>query len=201
MGETMKTYLNLMPQGLQRRELIRARVRQWSIVWVVAGALAVTVGSIQWTRLGSARSRVLGLQKEYAPVETLQKDNTSIRSQIEELQQREKITLEIADERPVLTLLGSVSRAARECEGNVCVQKLSLKPARAAGGSRRLNSAETDVQRRLTLNGLGVDNLSVARFVAALRDTGVFSQVDLKSTEATTVNTVQARTYHLECTF
>ena len=113
-------------------------------------------------------------------------------ARLDELREREDLALRIAEERPMAVLLAILSQAALECDGNVCVTSLVLAPAAAqkqAAAPRRV----------LQLEGLGVDNLSVARFAAALRDANVFADVRLKSSIETRVADADAVSYKLDC--
>ena len=54
---------------------------------------------------------------------------------------------------------------------------------------------------RLTLKGIALDDLAVAQFIVALRDTGVFHAVELKSSLVTQLAGGPAREYFVECTY
>jgi Tfp pilus assembly protein PilN len=202
MDEVVKTHLNLLPQSYRRRRLIRRRVWQWSAIgslWLLAAGGVYGMKSRQLEKQQAQRT---ALEMEYAPVEKQAAEIAAIRSQIEQLQQREGLTLKLADEQPVLAVLGVVSRAASSCNGDVCVQRLSLTrvvPAQQATGNADASAAPS--HRALTLTGIGVDNLAVARFAASLGDAEVFETVNLKSAWQQTRGDAMARSYLVECAF
>jgi hypothetical protein len=50
----------------------------------------------------------------------------------------------------------------------------------------------------MTLDGFGVDNLSVAEFVAALRQTEAFQAIELKSSVTTPIRNTTAWAFSIE---
>ena len=188
----MITHLNLLPYGVRRRQLIAERLRQWCVVWLAAGGLVAGAAWWEYSRGKFERERLASLERRYVPLKELQAKTEQLRVKIDELREREDLALRIAEERPMAVLLAILSQAALECDGNVCVTSLVLAPAAAqkqAAAPRRV----------LQLEGLGVDNLSVARFAAALRDANVFADVRLKSSIETRVADADAVSYKLDC--
>ena len=53
----------------------------------------------------------------------------------------------------------------------------------------------------VTLQGIGVNNLAVARFVVALRETKAFDRVELKSSAETGSADSPACSYLVECSY
>jgi hypothetical protein len=199
----MKTSLNLLPYALRRRELVRLRLSQWCCIWAVAAVLA---GSFfywgEYVPLQACKERLQARQREYAPVKKLQTELETMHVQLQDLQKREALALSLAEDVPVIALLGVTSRAARQSDASVYVSQMSL--------DRKAMPVSTDSDRAspgheprgvLTLQGAGVDNLSVARFVAALRDSGTFDTVELKSTGVEVMGGTEARSYTVECVY
>jgi len=84
-----------------------------------------------------------------------------------------------------------LSGAAKSSGGQVAIHGLRFE--RQGDGPAQVNS--------IYLDGVAVDDFSVARFAARLRDAKAFSHVELKSTGDTNVGEHEARTYSLECSF
>ena len=199
----MKSSLNLLPYTLRRRQIVRLRFRQWCFIWAAAAAIAS--GIVYWTQYASCQSCLADLQmleRKYAPLKKMETELNSMRAQMDDLQKRETLALSLADDVPDLTLLGTISRAAYQSNGSVYVKQWILD--RKTTPQRHDKNSVVEAPKRsgmLTLQGAGIDNLSVARFVAALRDSGVFDVVELKSTGMQATRNTEARGYLVECMF
>ena len=189
----MKTYLNLLPMAYRRKQLILQRVRQWSIIWLVALAGFGVLYWAQHTQNHRARSRLESLRQDYAPLKKMSDEVESLQVKIEELRRRESIVLSLADEQSMLTLIGLLSRATKQCDGKLCVQRMQL--------NRRQDGAGNQFIKVLQLDGIAVDNHLVARFAAALRDTAAFQRVELKSSGRRVAEDSTAQVYSVECSF
>ena len=201
----MKTNLNILPYTLRLRQLVRARFIQWFLIW---GAAAVAAGGVLYsTKYAPYHARLEELQareRKYAPVNKLKTELDAMRAEMVDLQQREALAMSLAGDIPDLTLLGVVSRAARQSDGKVYIERLSLgreTTRQAKAPDEPADSAGMIRGGVLRLQGSGVDNLSVARFVAALRDSEVFDKVELKSTGIQAATGTGARSYLVECMF
>jgi hypothetical protein len=185
----MKTHLNLLPIGYLRARLVRRRLALWTPVW---GA-SVLFGMANWwssyTAYCAASHTFANTLRHYAPVRKLTNEIDQLRRRIDELNNRETMLGELSEPHPPLSGLALVGGCAAQCEGQVRVNHMLLE--RSAGvvqsGRRQLPGAqaaavENSDRSQLTLEGVGLDNVSVATFVEALRDTGAFLKVELKST-------------------
>ena len=199
----MKTSLNILPCALRRRQMVRLRLFQWCFIWAAAAAAASS--TLYWTKYVPYQACQADLQareRKYAPLKKLQTELDAMRPQMDDLQKREALALSLADDVPDITLLGIISRAARQSDGSVYVKQLLLeRKATLETPDEHGDSAGQKRRGVLTLHGAGVDNLSVARFVAALRDSGVFDTVELKSTGIEAATGTEARSYLVECAF
>ena len=187
----MKNHLNLLPMNYRRKQLLIRRGQQWLVIWV--GAL-VAAGGLYWaqyTQNNRARSRLESLRREYAPVKQMADEVDMLRTKIVELRNRESIVLSLADEQSMLTLIGLLSRAAKQCEGQLCVQRLQLNRRQEGGPHVKV----------LQLEGIATTNHLVAQFAAALRDTEAFQRVELKSSGRRVVENAEDQAYSLECVF
>jgi len=219
----MKTHLNLLPWRCRQRQMARLRLRQWLLPWGAAlGAVAVLF-LIQGSRHQAARARAEQLEEQCIPVDKLQEEIRGLRERAGALTRRESMLKPLEEPRPALTLLAMVSRSAEKCEGQLRVEKLVLRPAGEAGkaaaapasvpalpgpaGGDTKAAATAPLPARpastslVTITGIALDNLAVARFVVSLRQTGAFDRVDLKSSEEKAPTGQHVCSYTIECAY
>jgi Tfp pilus assembly protein PilN len=201
----MKTSLNVLPYTLRRRQLVRVRLLQWCLIW---GTVTAAAGGVLYmAKYVPYQARLAELQareRKYAPLNKLKTELDAMRAELDDLQKREALAMSLADDVPDLTLLGVISRAARQSDGKVYIERLSLGRETTPQSTAPDEPGASAGRKRggvLKLNGAGLDNLSVARFVAALRDCEVFDKVELKSTGIQTAAGAGARSYLVECVF
>ncbi len=198
----MKTFVNMLPQSYRRQNLVRLRFVQWAPVWILVFAGAA---SAYWTENIHYKADLDGMrmkERRYAPVEKLSAELGTIRLQLTDLQKQEAVAAELVSSRPVLSLVGVVSRSARECGGNLRVSNFKLQAGASAGvlsGQRPDTAAATT--RLLVLEGTAQDNLAVPKFVALLRRANVFERVELKSSKEETSQGDRGHSFHIECSF
>lgn len=205
----MKRHLNLLPWTFQRRMLVRRRLWQWSVVCFVA---AFVLGGV-W--LWEARARDLELQsvetlrRKASPILGMQQRNQRIQQRLRLLEGGQSLLGELEPEQLSFHLLAAISRGAAKCEGRIQVRELSLErttqtrqqPQKAAANDKTAATLPevTEEVCKICVKGIGTDNLAVARFVVALRDSLLFEKVELKSTVGGTDAGGQGRSYHIEC--
>lgn len=189
----MKTHVNLLPIAYRRKQLLWLRSKQWTAIAGVALAAAAMACWVQLTRNHRDQLRLESLRREYLDVKETADKVELLKKEIDDLRQKEAIVLSLADEQPMLTLVGIVSQATRQCEGGLCVQRMQLQ--RRTEGEGKFNI------RVLTLEGIAADNHLVARFAAALRDSEAFARVELKSSGRRIVQDAEGQAYSLECVY
>jgi hypothetical protein len=181
----MKTHLNLLPIGYLRTRLVRRRLALWTPVWAAVALLGVVNWCASYDAC-SAAARTLEVQESrYAPLRRKLEQIGDMRRRIDELNHRETMLSQLSEPHPPLAGIALVGRSAAQCEGRVRVNHLLLERqvGETSSGRRSAPAAgEATARSLLTLEGTGLDNLAVATFVEALRDTGAFLRVELKST-------------------
>jgi len=187
----MKTHLNLMPMRYRRGQLIRRRLKHWSVLWLLAASCTVLLGWTQWSQYQAGATKLASLRIRYEPIEAMKGEVASLQEHIGALQRRESLALSLADERSMLGLVGLLSQASQACDGRVSIGRLSLV---RSGNDQSATSV-------LTLTGVAADDIAVSRFATALRMANAFAGVNLTSTGNATVGDMEARTYTMECTF
>ena len=181
-------------------QVIRLRLLQWSMPCAIAVVAVGVFGVIQWGRDRAAEARVEQLEQDHAPVVLMSEQIKKQKARAEELSGHAARVAGLGDPRPALTLLGLVSRSARECQGRLHVNALSLQPAgHPAKKDGNASSQPNSGAAMVAIKGIAADNLAVARFVVALRQTKAFQRVDLKSTQEQPYGAKRVCSYLVEC--
>ncbi len=191
----MNRYVNLLPKQQRITTLLRGALVFWSVTWIVTLALVSGVYSRQLVHRDRAVNLLQTQQQQYLPIANRVREMQSLRSQLRQLEQRENVALRLAGEAPFVKLLGICSVAVQQCDGQIGIRELVLEEPPQAARER------TAIHKQLTLKGLGVDNLSVARFVANLRDMNVFTHVELNSTERSRGAEGMGFGFELQCVY
>jgi Tfp pilus assembly protein PilN len=190
----MKTHLNLLPYTYRRKQLVRARLRQWFAAWLFAAGTCAALAWTEWSAFRAASWQLDSLRRQCVPIENARQEMQNLEQRIAQLRRDETLALSLADEQPVLMLIGCLSRASRLCRGEVAVQELQLDRR-----GDRLEGASAG--RVLILDGVATSHEAVARFSEELRNTNTFAQVELKQTGTADLGGQVATTYHIECPF
>jgi hypothetical protein len=196
----MTAYVNLLPLSYRRRRFAARRLRQWLVAWggVAAGCIVVW-----WWSAASLQSAAAARDKritEYAPILALAEDTQRMEREIKELEVREAMLAELHEEHPPLAGLGYVSNSARLCEGRIRVQRMALE-GRSAPVKGIGKGAPRDANSSIVVEGTGLDNLAVARFVLALKECEAFQAVELKSSVETRISNEMVRRFVIECEY
>ena len=190
-------HMNMLPTRIRRQQIVVRRAKQWGGIWGGALLMALTIGWFHAADCRQMADDLEVLEARYGRVKNVQLALTTAQTELQELEQREALVLELSERRPMLSLLGTLSRAAQQCEGNVSVRQIIWN----AEGEAAHASAAGNVQPLLTLHGVGLNNVWVAQFAAALRNNEIMRDVQLTSTEQQTINNNAAHGYQLFCTF
>ena len=144
-----------------------------------------------------------------APLKKLQNELTSMQDEVKSIRERESWLVE-SDSQQTLQLMGIISHAAARNDGRINVQNMTLasieRPVetgepKPTSRKRKSKDIETEHRMQLTLSGYAVDDLSVASFVAGLREAGVFESVELKSSESQLFQNHETRQYDVSCIY
>jgi len=196
----MKNSVNLLPWKCCRMQVIRLRVLQWSIPCAIAAAAVGLLGVVEWGRYRAAEARVEQLEQDYVPVASFGEQIKKQQQRLEELSGHAARVAALENPRPTLTLLALVSQSARECQGKLHVEALSLQPSGDSAKKAGKAASQPDPGAAVVaIKGIAADNLAVARFVVALRQTKAFQRVDLKSTQEQPYGATRACSYLVEC--
>ena len=202
----MKRWVNLLTEHVRLRMLVRRRLRQWSVVWAAALVLSGAWSGWRYIQVRQLRDLLAARQAEAAPVEQTRSENEAIRLQLQRLQHRRSLLALLEQGQLPYHVLAVVSRSSRLCDRQIQVRDLLLShvtvgppaPSAPRGGPTK-SAAPPSEQVVLSLKGVAADNLSVARFAAALRESRTFAQVDLKSAVQDGDLTAAGCSYWIEC--
>ena len=213
----MKTHLNLLPCSFRKRMLIRTRLVQWCVLWAICLVCVSGACCAKYLTFASHKKLFARLDRKCDSLRVIHSQNKRLHKRLTELTGRESLLAELESARHPLCLVGIVSQSARRSEGSVQIHRFFLSTVqRAPATSTQTNASKTGPRKtqkrptvkqtspehnRLTLNGVAVDDLAVAKFIAGLRETGIFRSVELKSSSGTQYATNEARKYEVECTF
>ena len=189
----MKNSINLLPVHIRRRQIIWHICKSWFFLYCFTSMLLAGAAWWTWNKHSEQKIALQTYQLQYAPIKRLEAESRSFVTETQSMQEREKLALQLSNQRSLLSLLGQLSIAAGNCYGNVNINHLSL-----------ISDVETIEQKsesKLTLTGIGVDDVAIAQFVAELRDCQMFDHVQLTSSGSTIVEDRESKIYTLECRY
>ncbi|MEN1682229.1 MAG: PilN domain-containing protein [Planctomycetota bacterium] len=189
----MSRHLDLMPAGVLRRQAIGDATWLWSRVLLAAGAICGAVAATEVWRAQEASQVRAALEAEYAPITQLRADIRTLRSQIAGLHDTEKLAIELAIKQPMTTLLGRVGQSAAYAGGELFIERLGFNSRPSTPGSPGSQS--------LRLQGAARDSEAISRFADRLREAGLFSEVQLRSTGSRTLASQPVTAFDLTCDF
>lgn len=196
----MKNSINLLPRSFRRQQMIRKRLRQWS---VILSFVFLAGGAAHWHRQQESKALSLELElltREHRPTQTILRQLMDMRKLLEELERQQQIAQELERQRNALSLLGAVSQSAMRTKGRLRVTKLDLTGFQNASSPNE--TARTANQpARMVLTGVSLDNEAVGELLDGLQNSGIFSQVELRSLKERQENATSLRDYEVWCEF
>jgi hypothetical protein len=200
-------YVNLIPARYTIMQMLRTRLWQWSIVWLVIASFGVAVlyqPWQAWTDVVAERQRLLPeaepLEQQTATTLEYNRERMKLQQQFVALQQQ-------LPQNHLTQLLNCVSQAAKTTNGQLYLQKLQLSTrvvvsstTATAGVRSRPTETPTEIKEYvLQLQGVAVDESAISDFVAYLRQIQVFTAIDLKSTLPFQLPQQSGRQFLMEC--
>lgn len=198
MGGRVKTAINLLPPVYRRQRLVRRRVIQWSVVLVAALS---AIGAARWFKVHERRAlerQLAAVTREARPAQTMLRDITRMRTQIEKLQHHQTIAQELEQQRQVLAMLAAVSSAAQRTAGRLRVVDCRVVDLQATEVAENRNDGAVH-PGTVTLVGVALDSPTVAEFHDGLLRSGLFADVQfVKSNERNEAGTA-LYDYEIRC--
>ena len=199
----MKTYINLLPRPFRRRLVLRSCLLQWSVVWVVTGAAVAGICYEKHSRLETVRRELAALNAQCKPLRLTDQENQTLQTRIALMRGRQSLLTHLDAGLHPLQVIGLVSRSAEFVGGRLRVEKMSFQVVevlQSVGNNDEETKSPAPIKTfRLTLNGIASNNLAVSKFIVALRDSGFFESVELRSSERTEMAGGRARKFLVDC--
>lgn len=173
------------------RQTVMSGLKTWMIVYLISGLVLFAAAWRSWNQNSKQRIALNAAQLQYAPLERLEQELVQIRSETDSMQKRERLVLELSENRSMVALLGRLSIVANDCHGKININDFLLTA----------ESNQDETYTKLTLSGVGVNDVAIAQFVAELRDCEMFTTVQLTSSGTSKTGEKLAKVYALECTF
>ena len=190
----MSIYVNLMTRRAKVRQLLRDRMRLWSRVVAAVIVGLVLHSLVTWWPVRSQSQRVELLETQYEPLREMKLDVGRLSRELIATRTNYRDELVLADTTPVLSLLGVVSRAIEQSDGQLFLEDIHYEQTNSALSGGQL-------QEQLSLEGISADTLAVQALVERLREALPFATVELRNTEAIEVNRHPMQAFFLDCTF
>jgi hypothetical protein len=196
----MKTMINLLPTSFRRQQIVRHRIKQWS---VAVGVVLVASWLSHWRELNEQRSlaqKLEVLEREHLPTQNLMKQLVDMRQRLVDLQQQEAIAVELEHQRNALAVLGLISQTAQNTAGRLRVTEMAItnfqSPYQDAAEGGASGQPGT-----LLLTGVSLDNPAVGELLDGLQNSGLFSRVVLNVLKEREGGDMSLRDYEVSCEF
>ena len=190
----MSTYINLMSHRARVRECIRSRLRQWLCLLAATLAVVMLHAFVSWLPVHSSSLHRDALEARYEPYRQMKLENRQLTQQIADAKGNNKLELELTKETPVLTLVGLVSQAVSETDGNIFLKHINFSQE-GSPTNRNANDVE-----QVALSGLGTDSVTVQRFSERLKTVLPFAKVQIRQTESVEVGDHAMQSFQIQCT-
>jgi Tfp pilus assembly protein PilN len=176
----MKTAINLLPVTSQKQLMLHRRLTQWCIaVCVVVVMIWVARGyKLRECRVFEQQREVMA--REQRPIDAMNREIADMRQQLQDLDQQERVALELDHQRRVLTLLGTISQSAQKSEGKLRVLNLQVVDLQYSGAASKQPGSSVQAGS-FSLTGEALDSPTVAELLDKLQHSGLFTSVELVS--------------------
>lgn len=207
----MNRPMNLLPVRFRRRLVFYTRLRVWAAIWALCGAVGVSCCLVQAAHLVSVQAKLAKLEAEADPILKMDEENDAVTSRIRELIGRESILGEVSGVPQPLTLVAVLGQSAAQARGGLQIDRLQIRqlktdgPAKGNTGGKNpptapgAEPASAAHSLEISVRGVAMDDVAVAEFVSALRETGLFAQVELRSSMADHRDQTIVRNYDVVC--
>jgi len=206
----MKPFINLIPLERRRMQLVRTRLCQWAAIWSICCLIVAAIGWRKYQCYSQARKAADTAEELYQPFLKLQREKLAMQRERKQLGAKDTILGRLQTEEPMLALVGVVSDSARGCKDRLFVRSFRFErreePPIAVDKNTPSSKSPTGTDQqvapvwgRIAVKGESLDNIAIAAFATALRNTGVFRQVELKSSMEKKSSDAKTRSFALQC--
>ena len=192
-------FLNLLPREARRNVLLRIRITQWTMIASLCLLIGIVAGLRTYKFQTDVQAEQASLMSAYVPINNMKIKLKTLKLEASQLTKHEEIAQELENQKPMLSLLGVISEAAKKCNQRLQVKSIVLAKVGEKGVGRDFQSSH--IRQVLRVQGESLDFESATYFVHALRESGLFAKVLLKSNKATNNGKFSAYAYHVECAY
>jgi hypothetical protein len=190
----MAAFVNLMTERAQLRTAAARVSRCWAIIIGAMILLAVPGVLWVWHERQTIGREHAALEASYEPVRRLASANRALAASAADLVAHEKLPLELARKRPVVSLVAHVSDAVAATDGAVYLERIELN-------QRSPGAVQVDAKPdKLTLEASTLPHFEASRLIAALNQPPL-TGVKIVSSETVDEAGVSRKKYVIECNF
>ena len=192
----MSQILNLIPDTFRRRNMVRRAIWRWGGACIAVAVAGLACCAPAWWELRSLRARVDHAEGECRGVRLLLADADRLKKRLRTAEQR-TTRYDFARETHLpLSMIGIVSREVRALKGRLKIDDFDFRQVNSPA-----SNSETQWRRRVNvvLSGYSRDDSAISQLVDALRRTGHFAEVELKSTSRVGGTKSDGRRFQLHC--
>ena len=207
-------YVNLLPAPF----ILRLALRRQAVNWGLAtGMVVVLCGgwmATQYRGIVAARQSQSASAFRSKDLRAVTADTTRLLAEAKTIESKISVLEKARPQDRTLTLLGIASTSAGKLEGKVHLKNVAMQmasmvavaqqapPAAGQPGSKPAPPvAGNQTPNDLILEGNAEDAAAIARFVEALRETGIFARVELTATNESSGASGAARQFRVDCKF
>jgi len=190
----MRRSLNLMSERARKREQLRRCLRLWSRLLAGVGLLLGIWGFSKWRVCYQEVARQDSVESEYEPIRQLRFESSRLTKQIDTLTSSERIPLALANQQPLLSLIGLATQAVAKHDGRVYLRQIAIEREPLPQESARQPALRFDLQ------GFAFDNNAVTQLADVLREVGPFAAVELTTNKPSGAVAEAQQVFSIQCT-
>ncbi len=195
-------FINLLPQKLVIKMLVRRRLRQWALVWASLLIAGLVVMASNYRDVQQRQLQLDVLTTQVQPLEQLQVHTAGMNSRLNVLQKEVEVLEAICVPDRSLALLAILGDAAKSSEGKVQIERMNLSSNGNRQVAQKKGAASIPASlSSVSLQGIADGDRGLASFIERLRRSNVFHQVELKSSLLYQVEETHGRQFQIECKF
>lgn len=195
-------HVNLLTAETRRRGLIRRSLFFWGRIWLSV----IVIGSIslywQYSILKNEWRRIDVRSKNIEPIRLARERVNELRQGIDAAKSQHQLISECLPNDSSLQLLSVLSNCIEGQSGNVHLLNLSLtqrSPSKQDKSKPPTQAASPD--SALNLTGIAMDEHTVASLVQHLRESTVFTKIELRSMSQLKLSYGSACQFQIDCNF
>lgn len=205
----MTRRLNLLPWIVERRLLLRLRVRQWALAYGVVAIAFLGVYVREYYLLSNCRAAKIPWANRAAAIQAIEDGVKQSRRQIAEIKKQLAAYGHLESDQCGFQLLSAVSRGISRSPDQIQVQQLGFSRRTVTEAPPAVEKSPSGTPpkpivkefRVLELRGVAANHLAISRFVSSLRDCTAFQKVELRSSQTKGTKQDNLPGFQVECTF